>query len=103
MSVIANFTIFPTDKGESASPFVAKVIQLFDQEGVNYVLNSMSTNIETETMEECLSIINMAYQVLAEDCNRIYIVLTMDIRKGEKGRMISKIQSVNRIIDDEKN
>lgn len=94
MSVLINFTIFPTDKGVSASPFVARVIKMLEDEKVNYSLNSMSTNIETDTMSEALEIVNKAYEVLAVDCNRIYIVLTMDIQSEKDGRITKKIQSV---------
>ncbi len=94
MSVIVNFAMFPTDKGESASPYVSKIIKRFDGLGVEYKLSSMGTNFETETLEEALDIINKAYKELEPDCGRVYSAITMDIRKGGMGRMNQKIKSV---------
>lgn len=103
MSVLVNFTIFPTDKGVSASPYVARVIEMFQNSGVSYALNSMSTNFETESMEEALEIINRSYQLLAKDSDRIYIVMTMDIQKGRTNRISKKVESVKSKLNHGKN
>lgn len=94
MSVLVNFAMFPTDAGMSAAKPVSKVIELIKNSAVDYQLSSMVTTIETATMEEALDIINQAYLLLQKDHDRIYTTITMDARKGEVGRMRSKIQSI---------
>lgn len=89
-----NMAIFPTDKGDSVSKYVAEVIQYIRQSGVSYQLNSMGTTIETETMEEALAVINGAYEILEPQASRVYCNITMDIRKGQSDRMKHKVESV---------
>ncbi|MFQ3579857.1 MAG: MTH1187 family thiamine-binding protein [Bacteroidales bacterium] len=99
MSVLMNFAIFPTDKGSSVSEYVSKVIKMIDEAGVNYKLTAMGTIIETETVEEALSFISKANEILKEYSNRIYCTATFDIRQDKPlGRMDSKINSVEQKI-----
>ncbi len=94
MSVVVNFAIFPTDKGISVSPFVAKVIENIRSKGYSSQLSAMGTIVETNTLAEALEIINDAYKVLESDCERVYISANFDVKKGPLGRIDSKVQSV---------
>ena len=94
MSVLVEFAMFPTDKGESVSQYVARIIKMIDESGVPYKLTPMGTVFETETMEEALKIIGEAYKQLEPDCNRVYSVVKFDIRKGKGNRLVQKIKSV---------
>ena len=95
MSVILEFSMFPTDKGESKSPYVSQVVKMIRESGVDYKLTPMSTVIETETLAEALAIVEKAYAILeAMDCNRVYSALKMDIRRGGEKRFGQKIKSV---------
>ncbi len=96
MSVLVEFAMFPTDKGESVSAYVSRIIKMIDKSGVPYKLTPMGTVFETETMEEALDIINKAYKQLEKDCNRVYSVVKFDIRKGKSNRLVQKIQSVEK-------
>jgi len=96
MSVLVEFSMFPTDKGESVSPYVSRIIKMIDESGVPYKLTPMGTVFETETMEEALEILNKAYKQLEPDCNRVYSVAKFDIRKGKSNRLKQKIESVEK-------
>ncbi|MEZ0323891.1 MAG: MTH1187 family thiamine-binding protein [Hydrogenothermaceae bacterium] len=96
MSFLVEFAMFPTDKGESVSPYVSRIIDMIDKSGVPYKLTPMGTVFEVETMDEALDIINRAYKQLEPDCNRVYTVIKMDIRKGKSGRLDGKIKSVEK-------
>lgn len=94
MSFLVEFSMFPTDKGESVSPYVSRIIDMIDKSGVPYKLTPMGTVFETETMEQALDIINRAYKQLEPDCNRVYTAIKMDIRKGAHNRIEGKVKSV---------
>jgi uncharacterized protein (TIGR00106 family) len=98
MSVLLNFAMFPTDKGESVSDYVGPVIGFIRDSGVAYRLNSMGTTIETETMDEALDIVNQAYKILEPNADRIYSTITIDVRKGGVGRLDGKMESIERKI-----
>lgn len=94
MSVLLEFSMFPTDKKGSVSEYVSQVIDMIRSSGVDYKLTAMGTILETETLEEALEIIQKSYQVLEPHSQRVYSSLKMDIRKGKTGRLEGKIQSV---------
>lgn len=94
MSVVLEFAMFPTDKGESVSSYVSKVIAMIRESGVSYQLTPMGTIIETETMPEALAVVEQAYAVLAPDCDRVYSSLKLDIRKGKSNCMANKLRSI---------
>lgn len=96
MSVLVEFAMFPTDKGESVSKYVARIINMIDKSGVPYKLTPMGTVFETETMDEALKIIGEAYKQLEPDCNRVYSTVKFDIRKGRSNRLVQKIESVEK-------
>jgi uncharacterized protein (TIGR00106 family) len=87
------FAIFPTDKGESVSPYVARVIKLIKEGGYRYQFTPMGTIVEVDRIEEATQLLNRAYSLLEPDCNRVYLVAKMDIRKGKENRMEQKIRS----------
>jgi len=98
MSVLVEFAMFPTDKGESVSEYVSHILKMFQEGEVPYQLTPMGTIFETESMEEALKIIGEAYKRLPLDCNRIYATVKFDIRKGKSNRMREKIASVEKRI-----
>jgi len=94
MSVLVEFAMFPTDKGESVSAYVSRIIKVIDESGITYKLTPMGTVYETETMDEALSVLKRSYEVLEQDCNRIYSTVKFDIRKNRSNRMKQKIASI---------
>ena len=94
MSVLVEFAMFPTDKGESVSEYVSRIIKMFKESDVPFELTPMGTIFEVETIEEATKIINNAYKLLEPDCNRVYTTIKMDIRKNKSNRMKQKIESV---------
>lgn len=102
MSVLLNFSIFPTDKGGSGlSVYVARVERAIRALGHVVELGPMSTVVETPGMDEALEVIRAAHAALAADCERIYLSVNMDIRRGGMGRMHSKVASVERHLGEE--
>lgn len=97
MSVLLEFSMFPTSsecvEGASVSKQVSKVIDAIDKSGVAYQLTPMGTVVETDTLQETLDIIALAYAQL-ERCERVYASLKLDIRKNTKQRLKTKIASV---------
>jgi uncharacterized protein (TIGR00106 family) len=94
MSVLMEFAMFPTDKGESVSEYVSKVIEYIRDSGYQYKLTAMGTIVETETIEQALNIIKNAYTLLEPYSNRIYSTIKFDIRKNKSNRLEGKIKSI---------
>lgn len=95
MSVLVNFSMFPTDKGSSVSTYVSRILKMLKESGAKYRLTAMATIVETENMEEAMSIIQKAYKLLEPDCERVYSAITLDIQTNKPlGRIDGKIQSI---------
>lgn len=95
MSVLMEFSIFPTDQGESVSAQVSEVIRMVRESGLAYRLTPMGTIVETNTVADALALVERAAAVLDDlDCRRVYSAIKLDIRSSQDGRMAGKIESV---------
>ncbi|WP_038057373.1 MTH1187 family thiamine-binding protein [Thermodesulfobacterium hydrogeniphilum] len=96
MSILVSLSIFPLDKGESVSTYVARILETIDKSGIPYKLTPMDTVIEVddEELDKILSLIKESIRVLEKDCNRIIVNIKMDYRKGRKGGLTQKQKSV---------
>jgi len=99
MSVLIGISIFPLDKGESVSSYVARALEVIEKSKFPYVLTPMETVVETETIEEALKLVEECFKVLKRDCNRIIVNIKIDYRKGKSGRIKGKIKSVEEKLD----
>jgi len=94
MAVLMEFAIFPTDKGESVSADVSKVIQHIKNSGYNFQLTAMGTLVETETVQQALQIVEQAAIILEQDSERIYSTIKLDIKQGATNMLHEKIRSI---------
>ena len=74
MSVIVEFSIFPLDKGESLSRYVARAIKIIKDGGLPYELNPMGTCVEGQ-WKEVMALVDRCFQELQKDCGRINLAL----------------------------
>ena len=93
--LLAEFSIWPMDKGESVGPYVARCIDIIDRSGLPYKLGPLGTCIEGE-WPQVMAVIQKCYEELARDCNRISCTAKMDWRKGRVGALESKVASVEK-------
>ena len=95
MSVIMDFSVFPMGKGESVSDYVSRAVKIIKESGLTFKLGPMGTAIEGE-WDEVMAVVNRCFEALRKDCNRVYMTIKVDYRKGESDRMEGKIKTVER-------
>lgn len=93
MSVLAELRLYPLDKGESLSPYVARCLDVIDSSGLAYRCEAMGTVLEGD-LDHVLDVTRRCFDALAIDCDRIELELTIDYRKGQTGRIDAKVASV---------
>ncbi len=98
MSVIVSFAMFPLDKGQSMSQYVARVVDALREQKVEFELGPMATTFETATMAEAMKILTLAHDALAEVSDRIYTTVTIDSRRGDTLRSTRKVEHVNHLL-----
>jgi uncharacterized protein (TIGR00106 family) len=95
--LLAEFSIWPMDKGESVGPYVARALDIIDRSGLPYKLGPLGTCIEGE-WAQVMNVIQQCYEELAKDSNRIACTVKMDWRRGQSGRLESKVASVEKTV-----
>lgn len=90
--MIVDFTIFPTDVGESVSAYVAEVFKIIEQSGLPYEHHAMGTNIEGD-WDEVMAVIKACRERMLEQANRISIGIRIDERKGVTNGIEKKVAS----------
>jgi uncharacterized protein (TIGR00106 family) len=93
MSTLIDFSIFPVGKGESVSPYVARVVKIIRDSGLQYQLGPMGTTVEGE-WDELMDVVTRCFKELKKDCARIYMSAKVDYRESGSNRIVSKVKSV---------
>jgi uncharacterized protein (TIGR00106 family) len=91
--VLLEFAMSPGGKGESLSPYVARILDVIDRSGVAYQLTPMGTILEGE-FDAVMAVVTACFRELERDCGRIAMNLKMDYRAGGESRLRSKIDKV---------
>ncbi len=94
MSTIVNFSIFPVDKGERLSKYVAESIKIVKDSGLPYKLGPMGTSIEGQ-WNDIIDVITRCFDNMKQNSSRVYMTMNVDFRKGKDSRLKGKIDSVN--------
>jgi uncharacterized protein (TIGR00106 family) len=95
--VLLEFSMSPTGKGESLSPYISRILKIVDNQDVPYRLTPMGTILEGE-WDEVMNVVRECFYELRRDCSRIGVHLKVDYREGTESRMNSKIESIEKII-----
>jgi uncharacterized protein (TIGR00106 family) len=93
MSVLIDLSIFPLDKGDSLSSHVARALKIIKDSGLAYELGPMGTSLEGD-WDQVMGVVNSCFKELKKDCDRVYMALKLDYRKGSSGRLKTKVKSV---------
>jgi uncharacterized protein (TIGR00106 family) len=90
---IMEFSMIPLDQGASFSDFVARIVILVDQSGLEYQLTPMGTIVEGD-WDDLLALLTLCFIDLQKEADRISLQVKFDYRRGPGGRLRSKVQSV---------
>jgi len=91
--VLLEFSMYPTDKGESVSDYVKRSLEIIDDSGLPYRLGPMGTTLEGD-WDEVMDVVRRCYLAMAVDCGRIACQIKLDARKGPGGRLEAKVATL---------
>ena len=95
--MVVSFSMFPLDKGQKVGKYVARIIDMVDRSGLSYQAGPMSTTLEGD-WDKIFKLIKRCNNALRKDCKRTYTVITIDDRKGARGRIKGKLEDVEKIL-----
>jgi uncharacterized protein (TIGR00106 family) len=93
--MLASFSVAPFDKGESLSRYVAEVIKLIDESGLDYRLGAMNTTVEGDG-DEVFELIKKCHLKMRLYSNRVVTHIAIDDREGAKNRLLGKPESIEK-------
>ncbi len=91
--LLLEFSMYPTDKGESVSDDVKEILEIIHRSGVAYRLGPMGTCLEGE-YDEVMAVVRDCFLKLNQSSGRIACQIKMDWRPGPAGRLDSKVATL---------
>jgi len=91
--VLLEFSMYPLDKGESLSPYVARSMEIIEESGLDYRMNAMGTILEGE-WDQVFEVVKRCFERMKQDCRRIAAVIKVDYRQDRRGGLEAKVRSV---------
>jgi uncharacterized protein (TIGR00106 family) len=91
--MLVEFSIVPIGMGESVSQYVAECMKIVEDSSLRYKINPMGTVVEGE-YDEVMALVKRCHMKVIEMCPRVITTVKIDDRKGAKGTIDKKIQSV---------
>lgn len=91
--VLLEMSIVPLGVGDSVSQYVAECVDMVDRSGLDYKLHSMGTIVEGE-LPDVIALMQQCIEKMAEHSDRVTCAAKLDFRRGQTGRLKSKIASV---------
>lgn len=95
--VLLEFSMTPSTREESKSPYVARIIDIIDRSGISYQLTPMGTILEGD-WAQVMGVVGDCFAALAGDCPRISAQIKIDYRAGTNSRMKSKVSAVETLL-----
>ncbi|MCL4873754.1 MTH1187 family thiamine-binding protein [bacterium] len=95
MSVLLEFSMTPIGRGESVSKYVSRSLEIIDRSGLPYRLNPMGTVVEGD-WDEVFGVVKKCFERMRKDCGRVSVSIKVDYRKGKKGRISAKVESLEK-------
>ncbi|WP_318644451.1 MULTISPECIES: MTH1187 family thiamine-binding protein [Bifidobacterium] len=99
VNTLAQLTIWPTGVGEELSEYVAEVIRVIRESGLDNSTHAMSTDIEGD-YDDVLDLVKRAAFVLYDHGYRTQVSLQLDMRPGFSGQMRHKVELVDEILNE---
>ena len=95
--MLAEFAVVPLDHGTSMKEYVAHILDLVDQSGLDYELTAMGTLVEGEPML-VWPLLRDCHEAVTDMSDRVETRIVIDDRKGAKGRLVGKVRDVEEVL-----
>jgi uncharacterized protein (TIGR00106 family) len=96
VSVLVAFSATPLGVGESVGEIVADAVRVVRNSGLPNRTDSMFTEIEGDSWEEVMAVVQRAVEAVAARAPRVSTVIKVDWRAGAGDAMTQKVASVER-------
>jgi len=96
--MIAEISVIPIGEGIDLVSYVARIVKIIDESGLDYKLNAMGTVVEGDS-DRIFDLIKKCHNKMLETAQRVYTTVKIDERKDKNTKMIEhKVQAVEKEI-----
>ncbi len=95
--MLASFSIVPLDKGVKLGGYVARVMAIIDDSGLDYKMGPMETTVEGE-FGEVMDLIQKCHMEMRGVSSRVVTSIKIDDSEGATGRLDGKIADVEKVL-----
>lgn len=99
MSVLVAFSVTPLGVGEGVGELVAEAVRVVRNSGLPNKTYSMFTEIEGDTWDEVMAVVQQAVQAVAARAPRVSTVIKVDWRPSVSGAMTSKVEAIEDFLE----
>ena len=85
--MIAEISVIPIGEGIDLASYVARVVKIIDESGLDYKLNAMGTVVEGDS-DRIFDLIKKCHNKMLETAQRVYTTVKIDERKDKNIKMI---------------
>ena len=94
--MIAEISVIPIGEGIDLAGYVARIVKIIDESGLDYKLNAMGTVVEGDS-DRIFDLITKCHNKMLETAQRVYTTVKIDERKDKNIKMIEhKVQAVEK-------
>lgn len=95
------FSVTPLGVGEDVGEYVADAVRIVRASGLPNRTDAMFTSVEGE-WDEVMAVVKAAVEAVAAKAPRVSVVLKADIRPGVLDGLTSKVEAVDRLLEDDR-
>lgn len=96
MSVLVAFSVTPLGVGEGVGELVAEAVRVVRESGLANRTGAMFTEIEGESWQEVMAVVQRATEAVAARAPRVSVVVKVDWRPAASNLLTQKVESVER-------
>jgi uncharacterized protein (TIGR00106 family) len=98
MSLLVAFSVTPLGIGEGVGEVVAEAVRVVRESGLPNKTHAMFTEIEGESWDEVMSVVQRAVEAVAARAPRVSTVIKADWRPDATNAMTRKVEVVDRYL-----
>jgi uncharacterized protein (TIGR00106 family) len=98
--MLASFSIVPIGVGDELKEYIASVLEIIDESGLDYKLGAMQTTVEGDS-DRVMELIMKCHQHMLGKAPRVLTHISIDDRKGATGRLTGKVKDVESVVGKE--
>ncbi len=95
--MMVELSVLPVGQDEKIGKYVAEVVRIIDQSGLEYRLTPMGTVI-TGDWDEVMPVIKNCHEKIKEMTDRVITKIRIDDERGGNGDFDSTLQTVEKIL-----